>query len=101
MSSEYSNPYRLEPLKATNWLPWKQHFLAILRDLGLEKCDLSSEEKAEREKWLANDAKARTRLELSVGDSEMIHLSGASTARQMWKQLTQVKESKGRLGILA
>jgi gag-polypeptide of LTR copia-type len=31
----------------------------------------------------------------------MIHISGATTTREMWEQLTIVKESKGRLGILA
>jgi len=31
----------------------------------------------------------------------MIHISGASTAREMWDQLTMVKESKGQLGVLA
>ena len=31
----------------------------------------------------------------------MIHISGATTAKQMWDQLVMVKESKGRLGILA
>jgi len=31
----------------------------------------------------------------------MIHISGASTAREMWDQLTTVKESKGQLGVLA
>ena len=45
--------------------------------------------------------KAHTRIELSIGDSEMIHISGTDTARGMWEQLTTVKESKGRLGVLA
>ena len=31
----------------------------------------------------------------------MIHISGAITAAQMWDQLCMVKESKGRLGVLA
>ena len=31
----------------------------------------------------------------------MIHISGTKTAREMWKQLTMVKESRERLGILA
>ena len=36
-----------------------------------------------------------------IGDAEMIHISGATTAREMWSQLTIVIEFKGRLGILA
>src|SRR6266498_2247787 len=31
----------------------------------------------------------------------MIHISGALTARDMWDQLSTVKESKGHLGVLA
>ena len=52
-------------------------------------------------KWKEGDAKARTRLELAIGDGEMVHIVGATTARQMWDQLSMVKESKGHLGILA
>ena len=47
------------------------------------------------------DAKARTRIELAVGDSEMIHLLGVMTAKAMWDQLQTVKETQGRLGILS
>jgi len=89
--------------------------LAILRDLGLEKYidknamipvpatrnDPTKEETDALDKWMEGDAKARTRIELSIGDSEMIHICGASTAKGMWSQLSMVKESKGRLGILA
>lgn len=89
--------------------------LAILRDQGLEKyvaktaevpkpIDAAKPTKDETDaivKWQEGDAKARTRIELSIGDSEMIHLSGATTACQMWSQLSMVKESRGRLGVLA
>ena len=47
------------------------------------------------------DAKARTRIELALGDAEMIHISGAVTAQEMWDQLTTVKEYRGCLGVLA
>ena len=43
----------------------------------------------------------RTRIELALGDAKMIHISGAMTVRDMWDQLTTVKESRGRLGVLA
>ncbi|KAJ2927946.1 hypothetical protein H1R20_g9148, partial [Candolleomyces eurysporus] len=107
--------YRIELLKGTNWMPWKRRMTAILRDQNLEeyinpeskkpepadKNSPTTEERKKIETWIQGDAKARTRIELAIGDSEMIHISGATTAGQMWKQLTQVKESKGRLGILA
>jgi transposase InsO family protein len=105
----------MELLKGHNWMPWKRRMLAVLRDLGLEKYiakDAKAPEAADRDnptqdekeaskRWKEGDAKARTRIELSIGDSEMIHISGADSAREMWEQLTTVKESKGRLGVLA
>jgi gag-polypeptide of LTR copia-type len=105
----------MELLKAHNWMPWKRRMLAVLRDLGLEKYiakDAKAPESADKskptneeveaqKKWKEGDTKAHTRIELSIGDAEMIHISGAETARQMWDQLTTVKESKGRLGVLA
>ena len=52
-------------------------------------------------KWKKGDSKTHTRIELSLKNLEMIHLSGAITAKDMWKQLSMVKESKGCLGVLA
>src|SRR5580704_12935297 len=116
MSDQYtSGSYRMELLKGTNWMPWKRRMIAVLRDLDLAKyietgaapltpadtAKPTAEEIAAINKWKEGDVKACTRIELSIGDSEMIHISGATTARQMWEQLTLVKESTGRLGILA
>ena len=89
--------------------------LTILRDQCLEKyvhkeaepptpvkpAELMKEELEAAEKWKEGDAGACTRIELSLGNSEMIHLSGTITAKEMWNQLCMVKESKGCLGILA
>ena len=108
-----SGSYRMDLLRGDNWMPWKRRMLAILRDQDLEKyvekdaalptvsTTPTSEERDALQKWKNGDAKARTRIELSIGDSEMIHLSGANTAREMWSQLVMVKEARGRLGILA
>ena len=87
--------------------------LAILRDQGLEKYVLkdvappslsqspTSQETSAAEEWKNGEVKARTRIELSIGDAEIIHLTGTNTAKQMWDQLVMVKEPKGCLGILA
>ena len=105
----------MELLKGHNWMPWKWCMLAILWDLGLEKyiekdatppepadkANLTQDEKDTEKRWKEGDAKAHTCIDLSIGDSEMIHISGADTARGMWEQLTTVKESQGRLGVLA
>ena len=96
-------------------MPWKRRMLAVLQDLGLETyvdedakppvatdpTKPSESESATLKKWRDNDAKARTRIELAIGDSKMIHIIGAQSARDMWKQLTLVKELRGKLGILA
>ena len=110
-----SGSYRMVMLKSNNWMPWKRQMLAILQDLSLETyidkdlkppqpADANKPTDAEKEadkKWHDGDAKARTQIELAVGDSEMIHIIGTKTAAEMWKQPTLVKESRGKLGILA
>src|SRR5271168_1544274 len=107
--------YRIELLGSNNWMPWKRRMLAILRDLNLEDYiekestspvakepgNPTDVEKGLIKAWKTGDAKARTRIELAIGDAEIIHISGANTAKEMWEQLTMVKESHGRLGILA
>ena len=94
-------------------MPWKCWMQAILRDLGIDefieedsthpvaKTPLTEADIRLQKEWKTGDAKAWTRIELAIGDAEMIHISGATTAWEMWKQLTMVKESRGRLGILA
>jgi len=105
----------MEMLKAHNWMPWKRQMMAMLHDLGLEKYiakdakppgsadpqKLTTDELEATRKWAEGDAKVQTRIELAISDVEMIHISGAMTAWEMWDQLTIVKESKGRLGVLA
>ncbi|KIM78386.1 hypothetical protein PILCRDRAFT_794250 [Piloderma croceum F 1598] len=107
--------YQMEMLKGNNWMPWKMQMLAVLQDLSLKTyIDKDSKlptpkdpqkptdtEKEAEKKWCKGNAKARTHIELTIGDSEMVHIIGATTASKMWKQLTPVKESHGKLGILA
>ncbi|KAF8219238.1 hypothetical protein L208DRAFT_1553561, partial [Tricholoma matsutake] len=78
--------------------------LAMLWDLGLEKyiakdaktpeladkANLTTAELEEQKKWRDGDAKARTHIELVISDAEMIHISGADSAREMWDQLALV-----------
>ena len=75
MSEEHtSGTYRMEMLKAQNWMPWKRRMLAVLRDLGLEKyiakdakipesVDVTkptAEELESQKKWCEGDTKACT-----------------------------------------
>ena len=55
----------------------------------------TSEERDALQKWKNGDAKVRTSIELLIRDSEMIHLSRANTAQEMWSQLVMVKEARG------
>jgi len=96
-------------------MPWKRRMLAVLRDLGLEtyvekdaappapanSATPTNEELKAIKKWQEQDTKTRTWIELAITDSEMVHILGMNTASQMWKQLTLVKESHRKLGILA
>jgi hypothetical protein len=105
----------MEMLKGNNWIPWKMWMLAVLWDLLLETYidrdskpptpadpqKITDVEKEAAKKWHEGDAKARTCIEITIGDSEMVHIIGVMTASKMWKQLTLVKESHGKLGILA
>ena len=108
--------FRIEPLKGhDNWMPWKRRMLAILRELDLDdmvdddqKLPTAKDEKAptieelkERSAWLKKDEKVRTRIELAVNDTVMIHLLGADTAYDMWNQLKTIYEPKGHIGVLA
>ena len=113
-SSYTPGPYRIELLRMNNWLPWKRRMLAVLWDQKLDgyiekgaappvpkdpRNPTESEEKAIKT-WTEGDHRAQSRIELSIGDSEMVHIIGATTASQMWKQLTLVKEPRGKMGIL-
>ena len=86
--------------------------LAILRDQGLKKYVEKTAELLKLRKleelmteeteaiWKEGDTKAHTRIELSIRDPKMVHLSSAVMAHDIWNQLSLVKESWGHLGVL-
>jgi hypothetical protein len=59
------------------------------------------DEKKQMERWEELDGKAQTQIELTLSDSQMVHIAGTKTVAEMWKQLRQVKERGGKLGILS
>lgn len=115
MSSDVSTFFKIEPLRADNWLPWKRRVEALLTDRDLigyvngsitrvvpaDKATPTAEEATKMSTWGAKDGKAQSQIVLTVSDTEMVHLSGATTAKAMWDQLRTVKEPKGKLGIMA
>lgn len=114
-SDTTSTYFKIEPLKGDNWLPYKRRLEALLTDRDLlgyingeipaptpaDPQNPTRTETAMLKRWMVNDAKARSQIILTLSDAEMIHISGATSARQMWTQLQAVKESKGKLGIMA
>ena len=99
--------YHIKLLGSNNWMPWKCQMQAILRDLGIEEYieENSAPPVAKtppteanirlQKEWKTGDAKAQTWIQLVIGDAEMIHIGGTTMAREMWKQLMMVKESRG------
>jgi len=89
--------------------------LAVLHDLGLELYiakdaalpgfvdpqTLMKDEEAAVKKWREGDTKAWNQIELAVGDTEVVHLSEAETAKEMWDQLCMAKEAKEWIDVLA
>ena len=53
------------------------------------------------ERWNEGEMNARTRIELAIGNLEMVHITGATTAAEIWNQLTLVKEPWSKLAIIA
>jgi hypothetical protein len=95
-------------------MPWRRRMLAVLRELKLEKYIIGDSKtkpvlsttapiitSADITSWEEGESKVRIRLELAISDVEMVHIISAKTAGAVWDWLTQVKETKGRLRILA
>lgn len=110
-----SSLFRIELLQEHNWAPWKRRVTAILRERALlkyaegteprpvpaDKNAVTAEEAEKIQKWEEGDGRAQTQIELTLSDTQMIHIAGAKTAAEMWKQLKLVKEARGKLGILS
>src|ERR1700754_840575 len=88
-----SSLFRIELLREDNWIPWKRRVTAILRERGLLKyvegtvtkpsaADPTQPTTAETqaiERWEELDGKAQTQIELTLSDTQMIHIAGAKT----------------------
>ncbi|PBK78951.1 hypothetical protein ARMGADRAFT_951560, partial [Armillaria gallica] len=102
-SSNDSTPsllFRIELLREDNWVPWKRHG-TDMKPIAADPKAPTAEETAKLRKWEEMDGKAQTQIELMLSDMQMIHIMGAITAAEMWKQLKLVKEARGKLGILS
>jgi hypothetical protein len=107
--------YRIELLRADNWIPWKRRMTGILKERGLlgivdgtKKRPVpitpsvpTDDEQTAIEKWDMQDGRAINQIQLAISDPEMAYLSGADTAAEMWNHLKQAKEPKGSLAVLS
>ncbi|PBK85353.1 hypothetical protein ARMGADRAFT_1129436 [Armillaria gallica] len=84
--------FHIELLQEHNWVPWKHHVTAILREQALLKYTDGTLMKP-----IPTDAKApiAEESEKITNDSQMIHITGAKTSAKMWMQLKLVKEARG------
>jgi hypothetical protein len=104
----------LEKLNASNWWAWKTRIITLftLYDY-LKYIDGSfkipapaspsaptvTESKAITD-WETEDLHARHLLQTALGDSELIHLQGATDAAEAWNQLKEIHEPKGLTAIV-
>src|SRR6267154_6058249 len=99
--------YRIEHLGENNWIPWKTKVQAILGDKGLEGYidgmkpiplrgpdPVPADKLAAISKWETEDRKAKTVIVLLVSDTQMVHLMGTNTAKEMWDQSKNHEVSK-------
>ncbi|KAH8923773.1 hypothetical protein BT69DRAFT_1218584 [Atractiella rhizophila] len=99
MSEDHLGAFKIEPLKAKNWVAYKRRITAVLRELDLLDYVMGS--KKDRPAWDVKDRKVQTRFELTISDGKLVHMTGAKMAVQMWTHLCAVKEARGIKGILA
>ena len=62
---------------------------------------LTEEEKKVISRWVAEDKLCFGLIKLTISSEEHIHTTGTMTSAALWKNLCDVKEPKGLLGMLA
>jgi transposase InsO family protein len=96
--------YKIEPLDNSNYYPWKTKVALVLQNEELwgyadgsltEPTDV-----AQKPGWKKNDTRTRAIITLSISNSLIIHIRGATTAAETWKAVTSHFEQKGPMGII-
>ena len=104
-----------EKLKSDNWKEWKSQITSLLKMNGLDlfidaeaatpKADNPAkpmeEEKKVISRWVAEDKLCFGLIKLTISSEEHVHTTGMMTSAALWKNLCDVKEPKGLLGVLA
>ena len=96
---------RIETLNKENYGTWKMRIEALLikndawsyvngdtvkPGLGEDYANLRAVET-----WIRNDNKAKSDIILSISPSELKHVKGCSTSREVWLKLERICQSKG------
>ena len=102
-----SSLYRIEPLKGENYATWKVKMKLILMDTGMwghadgtaQRPD-PAEDTAVIRQWERDDQLALSAICLRVADTHLVYVSGAKTAAEAWRALSDMFEAKGPIGIV-
>lgn len=90
---------RIDPLSKENYESWKLQAEAILIKNDLWKYTNGTLPKptatADLDKWEAEDAKAKADLVLCISSTELRHVRGCKTSRDLWLRLESIYASRG------
>ncbi|XP_063832148.1 uncharacterized protein LOC135081358 [Ostrinia nubilalis] len=90
-------------LNGGNWPAWRLQTTIMLKARGLyEVVTVEKPEKGDRamiEQWEARDSKAQELIVLRVDEEVLNYLATCETSKEMWVKLTNLYESKSKVGV--
>jgi len=95
-----------EPLKDENWVAWKGQIWPMLELNGVwSHCEGETEPPeegtAERREWNTAEGVARVLISNNISAPQFVHVSQATSVKQMWENLKAVHEHRGQQSITA
>ena len=103
MDDSSSSSVRIEKLNDSNYHAWKRKIQLVLALRDLDEYIDSDRPAGEKEQkaWDRGDRKAQAVIGLALSDEHLEHVAQASTAKEMWKAITNVFERHTLLNKLA
>ncbi|XP_047033011.1 uncharacterized protein LOC124639612 [Helicoverpa zea] len=97
------NHFTIKLEGAKNWNIWKFQTSVLLRGQGVynivDGTSVKPEDEAQRNRWMAQDAKAQTLLVTRMSEEVMLHIISCETSASMWQKLLSVYEQKSETSI--
>lgn len=98
--------YKIKPLKDKNWSGWKARMMGLLKLHGVSdhvdgttvKQDLNNAE--ELVSWNKLDQVAQTLIMNSITDEQMVHVTEAAMAEEMWNNLKSIHQVQGQQSVV-